>query len=162
MTGKHVTKWCFALVVVICAAASMGASYCPPPNGAAIVSEKSADIYEYHFKDTAYDCATCHDSNGTKDCFNTSGVESAGCYKCHERVDKKEWVHGPLGVGQCSPCHDPHGSKDAKFLLRKGDKLCTYCHEEDGIEKHAKNVSSNNCTSCHDPHGGASTAMLKD
>ncbi len=158
MTGKRDTKWYFALAIVVCAAVSMGASYCPPPTGASIVSEKSADIYEYHFKDSAYDCAACH-SGGEKNCYETSGMESNGCYKCHNRVDKDEWVHGPVGIGQCSPCHDPHGSKDAKFLLRKGDKLCTYCHEEDRVEKHE---ASKNCTSCHDPHGGADMALLKD
>jgi predicted CXXCH cytochrome family protein len=140
----------------------MGATYCPPPTDTTVVLEKSADIFEYHFKDTDYDCTSCHASYGENNCFNTKGMESTGCYKCHERLDKTEWVHGPVGIGQCSPCHDPHGSKKRMFLLRKGDALCTYCHEEDGIKEHAETVNSNNCTSCHNPHGGANTAMLKD
>ena len=159
MTGKHITKCFFAVALIAFAAVSMGASYCPTPTGAALVSQMSSDIFEYHFKDSAYDCVTCHGSNAKKDWSFTGSMESNGCYKCHNRVDKDEWVHGPVGIGQCSPCHNPHGSKDSKFLVRKGDRLCTYCHEEDRVETHG---ASDNCMSCHDPHGGADMAMLKN
>lgn len=138
----------------------MGASYSPAPASDAVVSAKSADISQYHFKDNASDCKICH-VNVRRDGFKTSGMESNVCYRCHARVDGAEWVHGPIGVGQCSVCHDPHGSKNAKFLTRTGHGLCTYCHDANRLQNHIATVNSKDCTGCHDPHGGADRDLLR-
>jgi predicted CXXCH cytochrome family protein len=160
MSGKLTAKLLFFVVIAVLSAVSMGSSYYPMLVSNEIIAEKESALHKYHFKDTAYNCATCH-SNVQQDSYETVGMESTTCYECHNRVDGDEWVHGPVGIGECSVCHDPHGSKSAQFLVRQGEKLCTYCHDQKRARKHTAEVNSNNCTGCHNPHGGASTAMLR-
>jgi predicted CXXCH cytochrome family protein len=138
----------------------MGSSYHPPLASDETIAQIKSDLHRYHYKDNAYDCTTCH-TDVQQDGYETVRVESSRCYKCHNRVDNDAWVHGPVVIGECAVCHDPHGSKDAKFLVRQGEKLCTYCHDENRVRKHATVVNSNNCTSCHNPHGGSTAIMLK-
>lgn len=160
MTGKSLLRSILAAATIILAFASMGASNCPPPIRDAVISAKRADIYQYHFKDTAYDCNSCH-PNAAKNGYKPQGMESDTCYKCHNRVDNAKWAHGPVGVGQCSVCHDPHGSRIANFLRRQGERLCTFCHDQARLQTHIAAVGSRDCMGCHDPHGGTSTALLR-
>ncbi len=160
MSGKSLSNRIFAASIIILAAVSIGASNCPPPMSNPIISAKKADIHRYHFKDSAFDCDSCHPDAANKG-FKAQGMESDGCYECHERVDKANWVHGPVGVGQCSVCHEPHGSKTANFLRRHGDKLCMFCHDQDRLQTHITAVKSNDCMGCHDPHAAKNTALLR-
>jgi predicted CXXCH cytochrome family protein len=160
MTGKLSAKYLFFALIVAFSTASTGSSYCPTPVSNEIIAEKESDILRFHFKDNSYDCTTCH-SDVQRNGYQTIEVESSACYECHNRVDKDKWVHGPVGIGECSVCHDPHGSKNAQFLVRQGEKLCTFCHDENRVKKHTAVVNSSNCTGCHNPHGGATTTMLR-
>jgi predicted CXXCH cytochrome family protein len=160
VTGKISSKCLFLVLIAVFCVTSMGSSYYPTYLSNEIIAEKKSDIHKYHFKDNAYDCTTCH-SDAQQEGYDTVKMESNTCYECHNRVDEDEWVHGPVGIGECSVCHDPHGSKNAQFLVRKGEKLCTYCHDARRVEKHIGKVNSSNCTGCHNPHGGATTTMLR-
>jgi predicted CXXCH cytochrome family protein len=160
MKTSSMTKYLLPIFFAAFAVIATGASYSPTAIGTAIISEKESDIHNYHFKDTAYDCGTCH-TDMARNGFRTSRMDSVACYKCHERLDNTEWVHGPVGVGQCAVCHDPHGSVKPMFLTRRGEGLCIYCHDAGRTMKHAESVSSRKCIACHDPHGGEDTSMLR-
>ena len=61
----------------------------------------------------------------------SAGVMGAAptlCYGCHDRIDEKRYVHGPLAVGDCLVCHDPHRGYGAAHLREEQAPLCGKCH----------------------------------
>jgi predicted CXXCH cytochrome family protein len=98
-------------------------------------------------------------------------VLAQGCVtaKCHAKIGKAEYVHGPVGVKQCTVCHTKgkkkHPTKkveqDFKFPA-KGKALCYLCHEP--MDKHEfvhTPVGKGECVACHDSHQSNAPKMLK-
>jgi predicted CXXCH cytochrome family protein len=112
------------------------------------------------------DCRACHD--GPQPQKLASSDERVICGKCHDPVNRKRMVHGPVAVGSCSVCHDPHGSNNRYFLIAQGDRLCLTCHSERQILTHfldqvkrAPNASVEGCTTCHLPHESDKKKLLR-
>ena len=109
------------------------------------------------------DRAQCLDCHVSKDEVR-SGVERAPtlCYGCHDRIDEKRYVHGPLAVGDCLACHDPHGGYGAAHLRREQALLCGNCHAaRDTSATIACNARGKGCVDCHDPHQSDTRYLLK-
>ncbi len=91
-------------------------------------------------------------------------VEAPLCAECHDGrtapnpLEGLAWLHGPVAAGDCLACHQPHHpTGQAAFLRRRGDALCTECHDAlaptpDGAHAQLGQVS---CLKCHEAHGGA-------
>ncbi len=98
----------------------------------------------------------------------SSGAEEVGCVtsKCHETMGTKQWVHGPVGVGQCAVCHRTLEDGDHTFeLALRGEELCFACHETSRdmmLLEHAHTpVADGECVGCHDPHQSDHRFTLK-
>jgi predicted CXXCH cytochrome family protein len=86
-------------------------------------------------------------------------AEEVGCVtsKCHQTMGTKQFVHGPVGVGECAVCHRTVNEKDHTFQLAlDGEELCFACHETSRdmmLLEHAHTpVANGRCVGCHDPH----------
>ncbi|MBI5117519.1 hypothetical protein HZA56_13670 [Candidatus Poribacteria bacterium] len=158
--GASILHPIFAVTSAMLVFSLLGTAYGLSSNLGSTIAARTESVYRYHFKSTKQGCEACHRGAKDKD-FRLQSKESDVCYKCHARVDDAAWAHGPVGIGQCSVCHDPHGSEASEFLVRKREKLCTYCHEENGLQKHVAAVHSNDCTSCHDPHSSENNSLLR-
>ena len=78
-------------------------------------------------------CSKCHNQSGA---FSLVEKPPDLCYKCHQDYTQKyKVVHGPLFVGGCIDCHDPHSSPNKHLLLREGQELCLFCHQQKDIMK---------------------------
>lgn len=82
-----------------------------------------------------------------------------GCIteECHARINKKEFVHGPVGAGACTICHNQVEGKKHEFVMTvEKEELCFGCHEAKRdmmLEDHRHTpVAKGNCVGCHDPH----------
>jgi predicted CXXCH cytochrome family protein len=75
------------------------------------------------------------------------------CYKCHNNMATKKFVHGPVASGDCLACHEAHKSPNRKLLKGTGADFCFMCHENKFQFKygHAP-VMEGDCLACHDPH----------
>lgn len=99
----------------------------------------------------------------------TSLAEGCTTEKCHPKMGKDAYVHGPVAAGQCAICHQqsnanhPSGGKnDFKLAENGGKELCFSCHERsDQNPVVHKPVQKGDCTACHDPHGSSAELMLK-
>ena len=127
--------------------------------GEMTVYKVQKDIYKYHFKDDDHGCEFCHKNVEGRN-FQLPADESKLCYDCHTDWNDAKWVHGPIGAGQCSICHDPHGTKTKGFLIRKGDRVCYYCHSEARVGPHSKEKGGRSCVYCHDPHSSDSGRLM--
>jgi len=47
--------------------------------------------------------------------------------KCHKKLGKDKFVHGPVAVGECKVCHKPIAKHKFK-PIKKVSKLCYQCH----------------------------------
>ena len=75
----------------------------------------------------AGECTSCHDPHfSARSKLQKPGK---GCRECHDAPREKGVVHAPVKAGQCTGCHDPHAGVAPKQLVRKGNSLCTKCHE---------------------------------
>lgn len=80
--------------------------------------------------------------------------------KCHSRMGKDKFVHGPVAVGECMVCHkgeaDKHRLSPAKIKfapIKKVSDLCFQCHDRvDAMNTVHPPVKEGICTSCHSPH----------
>lgn len=106
-------------------------------------------------------CQECH----VKEAALRAGLTGAApalCYGCHDRIDEKRYVHGPLAVGDCLACHDPHGGYGPSHLLQQQAVLCGKCHtaRENSVAT-ACNAAGRGCVDCHDPHQSDVRYLLK-
>jgi predicted CXXCH cytochrome family protein len=90
------------------------------------------------------------------------GVAPTLCYGCHDRIDEKRYVHGPLAVGDCLVCHDPHRGYGAAHLRREQALLCGNCHAaRENSATVVCNAAGKACVDCHDPHQSDTRYLLK-
>ncbi|MBZ0158127.1 MAG: cytochrome C [Alphaproteobacteria bacterium] len=89
------------------------------------------------------------------------GAESCVTDKCHSKMGKDTFVHGPAAVGQCEVCHISQG-KHVFAPIKNAGELCYKCHERvDTMKGVHKPVKEGNCTQCHDPHQSSLRYMLR-
>ena len=122
---------------------------------AILAAEKA--VYKYH--PDVEKCAECH--TDTSAGYSIAGPEDALCYKCHDRLDKGKFLHGPMGTGECNACHNPHGSGQSSLVVSKPDVLCTTCHDQKSSESHFRKAAGKQCVECHDPHSGGDQKFLR-
>lgn len=80
--------------------------------------------------------------------------------KCHAKMDKDKYVHGPVSQGECEFCHGKspkHKDKPEKYkfkTIQEVSSLCYECHDPFPAKKtvHVP-VEDGECTACHSPHG---------
>jgi predicted CXXCH cytochrome family protein len=95
-------------------------------------------------------CSSCHPL--TDKSFRTAGLKEKVCYRCHQRKDRRKFVHGPMGAGECTACHDPHGSSHKALNVAEPQALCSLCHDQKSSEQHLRSSKGKPCIQCHDPH----------
>lgn len=78
--------------------------------------------------------------------------ESCITDKCHSKMGKDKFVHGPVAVGDCKACHKPVDKH--KFTpIKNISELCYQCHDKVDTNKVVhKPVKEGSCTTCHSPH----------
>lgn len=77
-----------------------------------------------------------------------------GCVtdKCHAKMGKSKFVHGPVAAGDCTFCHKPTAKHKFEAIKNVSD-LCYQCHDKINTLKSVhKPVKDGNCSGCHDPH----------
>jgi len=77
--------------------------------------------------------------------------------ECHIDYGAKEYVHGPIVLGDCESCHKLVGvfsqEKHTYELARQGAELCSFCHLEQAMDKNVHEpLVTGECIGCHDPH----------
>jgi len=113
--------------------------------------------FEFHSNIEAPECLGCHQL----------GPEIAGvslCYeKCHMRVLKNSWAHGPTGEYRCLACHDPFGDKTGYGMILTGKELCLSCHMDMTPSKsHVHSALTEGlCLGCHDAHSTKYKKVLR-
>ena len=134
-------------------------------SGEVFHGESSLGSYKFtstgHRTGNREQCLGCH---LIKDEMSTGVMGGAPtlCYGCHDRIDDKRYVHGPLAVGDCLVCHDPHRGYGAAHLRQEQALLCANCHAARGdAATVACNASGRGCVSCHDPHQSDTRYLLK-
>ncbi|MCL4492601.1 MAG: cytochrome c3 family protein [Nitrospirae bacterium] len=80
--------------------------------------------------------------------------------KCHSKIGKEKYVHGPVAVGECSVCHEKLGEHRFKPITNvKG--LCAKCHDaKTGYHNASKAAANRDCGNCHDAHQSSRPQML--
>jgi predicted CXXCH cytochrome family protein len=73
--------------------------------------------------------------------------------ECHNDLNKPQFLHGPLNVGQCEPCHVTVGNRHVFQKPPEGRALCLICHEAEAPKQVVHSPFSVDCAMCHDPHG---------
>lgn len=100
------------------------------------------------------ECLSCH--TGREGSFAAATAPAPElCYGCHEPLDDKRFLHGPLAVGECLSCHDPHGGVGPFHLKDKEVSLCLSCHDAGSVQQHGgwqQAMAEGSCSTCHDPH----------
>lgn len=94
--------------------------------------------------------------------YTYSFAQETGCVtaKCHPRIDKDKYVHGPVATGACAKCHgespnhDKNPKKNRFNAIVDLAKKCFECHDAFDPKKtsHAP-IKEGECISCHDSHG---------
>ncbi len=89
---------------------------------------------------------------------NTSCVSQ----KCHQGIDKGEYVHSALEDGSCTDCHEQEEEGLHKFsMAAEGNELCLQCHEDITAGKNVHSaITDGSCTDCHNPHASDYPAHL--
>ncbi|MBI5418609.1 MAG: hypothetical protein HZA60_00835 [Deltaproteobacteria bacterium] len=126
-------------------------------SAAANLSASGKGAYVYH--EGVEKCAECHGA-GRKG-YAVASPKDSLCYRCHDRVDGKKHLHGPMGSGDCTACHDPHGSSHKSLTVARPDSLCVTCHDQRSSEGHMNKSRGKACTSCHDPHSSDRSFLQK-
>ncbi|MBW2645494.1 MAG: cytochrome C [Deltaproteobacteria bacterium] len=111
-------------------------------------------------------CDTCHQLKGRTPSYKRIIPTKANCTtgKCHDKIGKAKYIHGPIGAKICVFCHNPHGSVLPKVVSRGGADLCISCHQEEKRIYKDKvimpPVKEGNCIVCHDPHQSSQKFQL--
>jgi predicted CXXCH cytochrome family protein len=75
--------------------------------------------------------------------------------KCHPKMGKDKFVHGPVAAGECDTCHEPTAKHRFKPIKQIAD-LCYQCHDQKNTMKNVHPpVQEGMCTECHNPHQSA-------
>lgn len=82
--------------------------------------------------------------------------------KCHAKINKQKFVHGPVVVGECTVCHGKspkHKDKPKRYEfkeIKNLEKICYSCHDQFKPKKFIHNpVKEGECIACHNPHGSS-------
>lgn len=100
---------------------------------------------------------------GTAQQFPAHAQQEDSCVtdKCHSKIGKEKFVHGPVAVGDCASCHKREGKHKFAPIANVGE-VCFKCHERFGGKKVVhKPVKEGRCTGCHDPHQSPYKFQLK-
>lgn len=116
--------------------------------------------YRYHVKPDKNSCTDCHLRTNNPG-FKVQSMQNEVCGQCHDAVDRKKFVHGPVAGGSCTPCHDPHGSGHDSFLVAVGRELCLTCHSQNFSKMHVEDRKNADCLKCHDPHSSGKEYQLR-
>jgi len=108
-------------------------------------------------------CRECHVSEQS---FQVP-IAADTCRKCHQpyyELQRDDWTHGPVAVGQCAVCHNSHKSDYRGLLTRPAPQLCFSCHdaERNRSAPHHAAAQDRPCVSCHDPHSAGNRMLLVD
>lgn len=115
-----------------------------------------------HRTGSQQECLGCHDGVGGKVAAVSTEPGAALCYDCHDRLDGKRYLHGPLGVGACLVCHDPHSGYGTAHLREEQALLCGKCHAgRETVAASACMPPGKDCADCHDPHQSDTRYLLK-
>ncbi|MBE0535564.1 MAG: cytochrome C [Phycisphaerae bacterium] len=89
-------------------------------------------------------------------------IQSCNQTDCHDQFEMKEYLHGPIALGECTGCHKPDNPAEHTFkFAREGNDLCVNCHLEQTGGKHVhKPLTEGKCTQCHDPHSSDTKGLL--
>jgi len=86
--------------------------------------------------------------------------ESCITSKCHAKLNKYKFVHGPVASNECTVCHGKspkHASNPKKYRFKPIEdiaKKCYSCHDKFKPKKYTHTpVQDGECTACHDAHG---------
>lgn len=101
---------------------------------------------------------------------NAQTKDSCVTDKCHSKMGKDKFVHGPAAVGDCTACHkgdaDKHKASPAKVKfapIKKSSDLCYQCHDrKDTMKGIHPPVKDGKCTGCHSPHQSPYRYQLYD
>lgn len=89
-------------------------------------------------------------------------IQACGQADCHDSFEQKEYLHGPIALGECTVCHKPDDISQHTFkFAREGNDLCLNCHLEQTAGKNVhKPVEEGSCVKCHDPHSSDNEGLL--
>lgn len=119
----------------------------------------ASDTVTYRYHPEVERCGGCH--TGTAGGYVISGRKDTVCYQCHDRMDGKKIVHGPLGGGDCTSCHDPHGALNPALTVANAEGLCVRCHDQPSSQKHLRESKAVGCVTCHEPHSSGKDFLRK-
>jgi predicted CXXCH cytochrome family protein len=121
------------------------------------------------------ECTSCHDPHYSA--LPKLRKNAEGCIGCHDPFPAQGSVHRPVRSRQCTACHDPHAGAAPKQLVRKGNGLCTGCHQGFHFHHRGEAVSgamtvlppdmprdgrSLSCLACHAAHQSPREQLLLD
>ena len=89
-------------------------------------------------------------------------IQACGQADCHDSFEAKEYLHGPVALGECTVCHKPDDIAKHTFkFARAGNDLCLNCHLEQTAGKNVhKPVKEGSCVKCHNPHSSDNEGLL--
>ena len=89
-------------------------------------------------------------------------IQACGQADCHDGFEEKEYLHGPIALGECTVCHKPDDVAKHTFkFARKDNDLCLNCHLEQTAGKNVHEpVKEGSCTQCHNPHSSDNEGLL--
>ncbi|MBI2026963.1 MAG: hypothetical protein HYS98_04060 [Deltaproteobacteria bacterium] len=122
--------------------------------------------------------------------LNTKNMDyrSCGTIGCHDNLENKKFVHGPVKADGCHLCHTPTPGQHKFTLYSEENKLCLQCHEEfqsiknlkrgkkltivteqkefqshplDFLPVPSKKKNQPLCLHCHDPHQSDTQGLVK-
>jgi predicted CXXCH cytochrome family protein len=104
----------------------------------------------------------CVSSVGAAERKKPTTIQACGQMECHDGFEMKEYLHGPIALGECTVCHKPDDVAKHTFkFARKGNDLCTNCHLEQTAGKNVhKPLMEGECIQCHDPHSSDNEGLL--
>ena len=108
-------------------------------------------------------CRQCHTTLVGNN-LPTAPAERGVCATsgCHTPfVEKHEFVHGPVALGDCTTCHVPHSSDQSHLLAMAEARLCGGCHTALLTCPSTSAAEGRSCATCHNAHGGESHYLLR-
>lgn len=92
--------------------------------------------------------------------ISAEGAENCVASGCHDNLQKKPYVHGPVRGRNCVKCH---GGDDHPYpLIKKKEEICYLCHKSIASKKHVHPPVKEDCLSCHNPHASNHENLLNE